>query len=265
MGLPEKNTVKGHDYGQLGLRGILMEMVMVRNKKAAFTLVELLVVIAIISILAGLLLPALEEAIGAARSLNCMNNLKQLGIAQSMYIDENSGIPTPVYQEDSDGKQVYPWLKVLGKLYLGYSDMNLNNTKSGYYGVTICPNDTNDYPDFHPDWNSCYGSYGSHLYAFGVPTDARWPCLTWEAFVSTYGNGNAVKLGTVFEGRGCISRVNYNTAYNSALEHRHISEGDGMNIMFADFHIEYQLANPAGTRIYEVFDLYFKYPNYITE
>lgn len=59
--------------------------------RKAFTLVELLVVIAIISVLAGMLLPALENAIGASRSISCVNNLKQLNTAFGFYIDDNDG------------------------------------------------------------------------------------------------------------------------------------------------------------------------------
>lgn len=63
---------------------------------SAFTLVELLVVIAIISVLAGLLLPALEDAIDTARAIACMNNIRQIGTGLSMYTgDYADRLPGP--------------------------------------------------------------------------------------------------------------------------------------------------------------------------
>ena len=66
-----------------------------RARTLAFTLIELLVVIAIIAILAALLLPALTKAKAKAETASCLNNLKQMQLAWTMYSDDFSDYMTP--------------------------------------------------------------------------------------------------------------------------------------------------------------------------
>jgi prepilin-type N-terminal cleavage/methylation domain-containing protein/prepilin-type processing-associated H-X9-DG protein len=134
--------------------------------RSGFTLVELLVVLAVIALLAALLLPALSKAKESARTTQCLNQMRQLGLAVRLYVDEN-GDAFPRSQHSAFAHGQLPWERSLAPL-LGSSTTAWTNLLTGLYH---CPSDKRTTP-----W-----SYGLNVYyELGPKDDYTGKPQTWR-------------------------------------------------------------------------------------
>ena len=116
-----------------------------------FTLIELLVVVAIIGILASLLLPSLSNVRLVGKRAVCLSNLKQIGLAYTLYIDNNSA----KFNLQSG------WHSAMGRNPSNVESLaqeRLLNTLVDTRNLAKCPSDTGDALQNN---NSCYDSYGT--------------------------------------------------------------------------------------------------------
>ncbi len=156
------------------------------RRRRGFTLIELLVVIAIIAVLIALLLPAVQAAREAARRAQCLNNLKQLGLAAHNYVSQTNVYPCQSIQNTNQWAWEPSWVALilpkmeqttvynainfsLPMLEIGFVNPvalgGMSNSTAGLLTIAslLCPSESLSHPvSFAGDWgqSSYAGNYG---------------------------------------------------------------------------------------------------------
>lgn len=154
------------------------------RRPAAFTLIELLIVIAIMAIMASLLLPALASSKERGRTTACLSNLRQVGVALQLYVQENDNRMPVMYD-------------VLART----NEPSIDQVLSNYLGkvnILRCPSEVRNLfaqTGSSYSWNSLInGQDAEHLSVFSLEFDPFNIPLVFdkEAFHAAIGSGRGV-------------------------------------------------------------------------
>ena len=245
-----------------------------RRHAAAFTLVELLVVIGIIALLISILLPALGRAREQAKTVQCASNMRQIGLAMSMYSNDNKGamcpgdfaadkavygVPTPAPNPAACYWNFMDQLWVLGYVrHEGREAINIpaqGSAIAGTFGVQypsqnrgifVCPSE-NRVPTASFPWNFSF-HYKLNSEAIpttkldGTPTIGREPLATWSPWLGFHRYTQGAKRSYVKPNK-ILMAESYATAVVDSVIYYPIKVGNNINSAPRDVTLRHGKAN----------------------
>jgi prepilin-type processing-associated H-X9-DG protein/prepilin-type N-terminal cleavage/methylation domain-containing protein len=163
--------------------------------RRAFSLIELLVVVSIVGLLAAMLMPGLRQARESARSAKCAGNLRQLGFAVAMYLDDY-GRSFPYFENVPGGRLWYFGWETPYNPGGAPGTRQLDLTRAKLYpyfqhkhGIEICPSYDYRSPKWRQKFETVSYGYGFNLWLFGRIQPARAAeviCLGDTAQINTF-------------------------------------------------------------------------------
>jgi len=200
--------------------------------RRGFTLIELLVVIAIIAVLIALLLPAVQAAREAARRSQCVNNLKQIGLALHNYHSTANSFPLGASSNPQSPGSYQSWANWSAQALM----LNYMEQTAIYNAINF---------SYAPEWsgNPSYAinstAYLSVVNSFLCPSDGN---AGKNGFINSY----AASEGTSSVGFPGITGSSGSFAYQQSYSVADILDGTSNTVAFSEFLVNNQLGRPPG-------------------